>query len=131
MAAGRLRRWAAALKRDVLALWFAYRHPGTPLAAKLLAMLIVAYALSPIDLIPDFVPVLGYLDELILLPGAIYLAIKLIPGHVLQQCRAQAAAWDAGQNSRPRSYAAAAVIVLIWVALGWLIWRGAAGLWDR
>jgi uncharacterized membrane protein YkvA (DUF1232 family) len=131
VAAGRLRRWAAALKRDVLALWFAYRHPCTPLVAKLLAMLIVAYALSPIDLIPDFVPVLGYLDELILLPGAIYLAIKLIPAHVLQQCRAQAAARDVGQDCRPRSYAAAAVIVSIWMALGWLIWRGAAGLWDR
>lgn len=129
MVGGRLRQWAAALKRDVLALWFAYRHPGTPLIAKILAMLIVAYTLSPIDLIPDFVPVLGYLDELVLLPGAIYLAIKLIPADVLAQCRRQAATWDATHNARPKSYTAAAVIVLIWLALAWLIWRIAARLW--
>jgi uncharacterized membrane protein YkvA (DUF1232 family) len=129
VAAGRLRGWAAALKRDVAALWFAYRHPGTPLIAKIAAMLIVAYVLSPIDLIPDFVPVLGYLDELILLPGAIYLAIKLIPADVLAECRRRAAAWDAGSTLRPKSYAAAAVIVLIWLALAWLIWRLGARLW--
>ena len=90
MAAGRLRRWAGALKRDTTALWFACWHPGTPRVVKILALLIVAYALSPIDLIPDFVPVLGYVDELILLPAAIYLAIKLMPADVLAQCRSQA-----------------------------------------
>jgi len=130
VAGGRLRRWAAALQQDAAALWFAYRHPRTPLVAKILAILIVAYALSPIDLIPDFVPVLGYLDELILLPGAITLAIKLIPADVLAECRRQAAARDLGSALRPKSYAAAAVVVLIWLALAWLIWRLAASLWH-
>ena len=74
--------WAAALTREVIALWFASRDPRTPLAAKVLALLVVAYALSPIDLIPDFIPVLGYLDEVVLLPGAIYLILKLIPAQV-------------------------------------------------
>ena len=119
----RLRQWAAALRRDVLALWFACRDPRTPLVAKLLVMLIVAYALSPIDLIPDFVPLLGYLDELILLPGAIYLAIKLVPGPVLEDSRARAAACSEVRRARPRSYLAAAVIVLLWVMLAWLAWR--------
>jgi uncharacterized membrane protein YkvA (DUF1232 family) len=130
-AGSRLRRWAAALQRDAAALWFAYRHPRTPRLAKIVAMLIVAYALSPIDLIPDFVPVLGYLDELILLPGAIWLAIRLIPADVLAECRRQAAARAAGSALRPKSYAAAAVIVLIWLALAWLIWRIAVGLWRK
>jgi uncharacterized membrane protein YkvA (DUF1232 family) len=129
VAGGRLRRWAAALQQDAAALWFACRHPRTPLVAKILAILIVAYALSPIDLIPDFVPVLGYLDELILLPGAIYLAIKLIPADVLAECRRQAATRDLGSILRPKSYAAAAVVVLIWLTLAWLIWRIAVGLW--
>lgn len=129
MPPGRLRQWAARVRRDVLALWFACRHPGTPLVAKVLALSIVAYALSPIDLIPDFVPVLGYLDELILLPGALYLVIKLVPPDVLAQCRAQAAAWDAAGKLRPTSYTAAAVIVLTWLALAWLLWRLARRLW--
>jgi uncharacterized membrane protein YkvA (DUF1232 family) len=131
VAGGHLRRWATALRQDAAALWFACRHPGTPLVAKILSMLIVAYALSPIDLIPDFVPVLGYLDELILLPGAIYLAIKLIPADVLAECRRQAAARAAGSTLRPKSYAAAAVIVLIWLTLAWLIWSIAIGLWHE
>jgi uncharacterized membrane protein YkvA (DUF1232 family) len=120
---GRLRRWAAALKRDVLALWFCYRDPRTPLVAKVLAMLIVAYALSPIDLIPDFIPVLGYLDDLILLPAAVYFALRLIPSAVLEDSRVQAAGWLAARKAKPVSYAAAGVIVLIWLALGWLLLR--------
>jgi uncharacterized membrane protein YkvA (DUF1232 family) len=120
---GRLRRWAAALKRDVLALWFCYRDPRTPLVAKVLAMLIVAYALSPIDLIPDLIPVLGYLDDLILLPAAVYVALRLIPSAVLEDSRAQAADWLAARKAQPVSYAAAGVIVLIWLALGWLLLR--------
>jgi uncharacterized membrane protein YkvA (DUF1232 family) len=123
---GRLRRWAGALQRDVLALWFAYRDPRTPRIAKLLAMLIVGYALSPIDLIPDFVPVLGYLDELLLLPGAIYLAVRLVPEPVMRDSRARAAAWVDARNAAPRSYLAAAIIVLIWLGLAWLAWRLAA-----
>ncbi len=121
---GRLRRWAAALKRDVLALWYCCRDPRTPLTAKLLAMLIVGYALSPIDLIPDFIPVLGLLDDLILLPVAIYFTLKLIPAEVLEDSRAQAADWLAKQRPKPVIGVAAAVIVLVWLVLAWLLWRG-------
>ena len=85
-----LRRRARAIKRDTLALYLAARHPGTPWYAKALAVFIVGYALSPIDLIPDFIPVLGYLDDVILLPIAIVLCIRLIPVHVLDDCRAAA-----------------------------------------
>ena len=126
----RLRQWAAGLKRDVFALWYAYRDPRTPLIAKLAAMLIVAYALSPIDLIPDFVPLLGYLDELILLPGAIYLALKLIPAAVLEECRARASAEMDARDGKPNRYIAAVIIVLIWLALTWLAWRLLAPLWT-
>lgn len=73
-----LRRWARQLKRDVLALWFARRHPQTPWHAKALGAFVVAYALSPIDLIPDFIPVLGFLDDVILLPGLIWLTLRLL-----------------------------------------------------
>jgi uncharacterized membrane protein YkvA (DUF1232 family) len=125
---GRLRRWAAALKRDVLALWHCYRDPRTPLAAKLLAILIVAYALSPIDLIPDFIPLIGYLDELILLPVAIYFTLKLIPVEVLEDSRARAAKRIDTPLPKAVSYVAAAVIVLLWLALAWFLWRGVAGL---
>lgn len=128
---GRLRSWAAALKRDVLALWYCYRDPRTPLIAKLIAMLIVAYALSPIDLIPDFIPLIGYLDELILLPAAIYLTLKLIPAQVLEDGRARAADRLASHRPKPVSYVAAAVIVLLWLALAWLLWLGVADLLAR
>jgi uncharacterized membrane protein YkvA (DUF1232 family) len=123
----RVRQWARALRRDVLALWFAYRDPRTPFAARMAAMLIVAYALSPIDLIPDFIPILGYLDELILLPAAIYLVLRMVPGEVLEASRAQAAAWIEANKATPRSYLAAAAIVALWVALLWTLWRLFAG----
>ena len=129
--AGRLREWARGLKRDVLALWFAYRDPRTPLPAKLVAMLIVAYALSPIDLIPDFIPVLGYLDELILLPGAIFLVLKLIPDDILAAARERASQWLAGGHAKPRNWVAAGVIVLIWMALLWFAWAALAARLRR
>jgi uncharacterized membrane protein YkvA (DUF1232 family) len=120
-----LRHHARAIKRDTLALYLAARHPATPWCAKALALLIVGYALSPIDLIPDFIPVLGYLDDVILLPAGILICIRLIPAHVLEECRAQAAASFAA--GRPVSRTAAVVIVLIWLALLILIsiwiWR--------
>ena len=122
----RLRLWAAALKREVMTLWFACRDPRTPWYARVLAMLIVAYALSPIDLIPDFIPVLGYLDELILLPVGIYLVLKLVPAEALADARARAQAWVDSRKSKPRNWIAAAAIVLVWVAVLWaaflLIW---------
>lgn len=104
-------------------LWFVGRHPRVPFLPRLLVVVTVAYAFSPIDLIPDFIPVLGYLDELVLLPLAIYLTLKLIPDDVLAECRAQSEAYLGQPRSRPRSYAAAVVIVLLWVLALLLLWR--------
>jgi len=119
----RLRTWARGLKREAHALALAARHPATPWPAKLVAGLVVAYALSPIDLIPDVIPLLGYLDDLILLPIGIALAIRLIPPEVLAECRAQAAAAPARLTSR----LGAALIVALWLlAAGlaaWWLWR--------
>lgn len=122
---GRLKAWAQRLKAQLVALWFCARHPRTPFYAKALAMALVAYAFSPIDLIPDFIPVLGYLDELILLPIGIWLVLKLVPGDVMAECREQATRWLDDGQARPRSYIAAALIVLIWLAALWLAWRWA------
>lgn len=118
----RLKRWAAELRAQVVTLWFCRRDPRTPLAAKLMAALVVAYALSPIDLIPDFIPVLGYLDDLILVPLGIYLTLRLIPPPVLVDARREADAWLAQQRAKPRSYWAAAFIVTIWVAVAYWAW---------
>ena len=109
---GRLRVWARNLKRDVVALWLAARDPRVPWYAKLLAGAVAAYALSPIDLIPDFVPVLGYLDDLLIVPAGIWLAMQLIPGDVLTDLRKKAEA----RSERPTSVAAAVIVALIWIA---------------
>ena len=103
------------LKTETHALYLAARHPHTPWYAKLLVAGIVAYAFSPIDLIPDFVPVLGYLDDLVLIPLGIAIAIKLIPQSVLAECRARAQ--DAAASGKPTSRIAAAVIVGTWLLL--------------
>ncbi|MFL6696932.1 MAG: YkvA family protein [Vitreoscilla sp.] len=115
---GKLKSWARRVKRDGVTLWFACKHPGTPWYAKALGVFVVGYALSPIDLIPDFIPVLGYLDDVLLLPGLIWLAIRLLPAKVLVECRNDADAWIETQGARPRSRVAAVVIVLLWVAAG-------------
>ena len=120
----RLREWARRLKRQVMLLWFAARHPLTPWLARLVAVAVVAYALSPIDLIPDFIPVIGYLDDLILLPLGILLAIRLLPAAVREDCARQADAWAQSHAPRPTSRGAAVLIVLLWLALA-----GAAGYW--
>ncbi|NPV00119.1 MAG: DUF1232 domain-containing protein [Brevinematales bacterium] len=112
-----LKARAAAIKRDVTALYFALKHPGTPWVAKVLAGLTAGYALSPIDLIPDFIPVLGLLDDLILLPGMIVLTVSLIPKDVMDECRARAETAPMMKNS----YLAMGIIILIWVGLGFLI----------
>ncbi len=117
-------QWARRIKRDALMLWFARRHPDTPLLAKALCFLAVAYALSPIDLIPDFIPVLGYLDDALLLPALIWLAVRLLPPQVIATCRAQAEAWMSAHEARPSSYVGAAFIVMVWIAVGWLFWTG-------
>jgi uncharacterized membrane protein YkvA (DUF1232 family) len=106
---------ARQLKAEVYALYLAYRDPRVPWYAKVLAACVVGYALSPIDLIPDFIPVLGYLDDLVLIPLGIALTLRLIPPEVLDECRARARAELA--EGKPVTRAAAAVIVAIWVGL--------------
>ena len=114
----RLRRWIDEARRDVIALYLAARDPRVPRLAKILALATAAYALSPIDLIPDFIPILGYLDDLILVPLAIYLTVRLIPVDVMADLRAQA---EARMAAKPVSLAGAAIVVCIWIALAVLI----------
>lgn len=114
-----LRERAQKLKRDVPAVFLALKDPDTPAAAKILAGVTVAYALSPVDLIPDFVPVLGYLDDVILLPTLIALTIHLIPGDVWEKCRAKSEnMWEDG---KPKKWYYTVPIVLIWLAVLWFI----------
>lgn len=120
----RLRTWARRMKRDVAAVWFAARDPRTPKSVRLLALAVTAYALSPIDLIPDFIPVLGYLDDVILVPLGIWLIVRLLPETVLADARARA---DALTDRLPRVAAMAALFILVWLAgaaaFGWWLWR--------
>lgn len=118
----RLKAWARELKFDLIALWYCQSHPDTPLLAKGLTIFVVGYAFSPIDLIPDFIPVLGYLDDLIIVPAGIYLAIRLIPPHVLAEGRTFARDWEAQQKGRPPNWIAAALIVFAWLGLAWTGW---------
>ena len=119
----RIKEWARAIRRDVHALWLAARDPRTPWYAKAFALAIAAYALSPIDLIPDFIPILGYLDEVILLSLAIMLAVQLMPPDLLMTEHRVAATKAEG---KPVSHAGAVVIVTVWllmaVALIWWLW---------
>ncbi|QDE98650.1 YkvA family protein [Myxococcus xanthus] len=111
---------AQELKRETVVLVIAMRRPDVPWHAKLLAALVVAYAFSPIDLIPDFIPVLGYLDDLVLLPLGILLVRRLIPPAVLEECRAQV---QREEGRKKTSWAAAIVIILLWVSLGMFLVR--------
>jgi len=117
---------ARGLKREVYALYFAVRDPRVPWYAKALATAIVAYAFSPIDLIPDFIPVLGYLDDLVLIPLGVMAVRSMIPDTVLAECQERAKALE----RKPRNWAAAAIIVAIWltvavVATYWVVsWIG-------
>jgi uncharacterized membrane protein YkvA (DUF1232 family) len=119
----RLRDWARLIKRDVHALYLARRDPRVPWYAKALAALVAGYALSPIDLIPDFIPVLGYLDDVILVPLGIAAVIRLIPPEVMAEHREMAAA----AQERPISRAAAITVIAAWVAAAvacvWLVVR--------
>ncbi len=109
-----IRQWAKSLKTEIHALYLACRDPRVPWFAKAIAIFVVAYALSPIDLIPDFVPVFGYLDDLIIVPLGILLARRLIPAEVMEECRA-AALLD-NRWTRPRNWIAGGAIAVIWVA---------------
>ena len=119
----RLKVWAKKLKRDGVTLWFAVKDAATPWYAKALGIFVVAYALSPIDLIPDFIPVLGYLDDVILLPGLIWLAIRLIPAEVLVACRERADHWISTSGAKPKSLLGAFLILGLWAALSYWLWR--------
>jgi len=119
----RARQWARIVRRDVHAIYLAARDPRVPWYAKALAACVAGYALSPIDLIPDFIPVLGYLDDLVIVPLGILAVVRLIPPDILAQHRAAALA----AQDKPASRAAAAVIVSIWlgatVLAAWLAYR--------
>ncbi|MDQ0032390.1 uncharacterized membrane protein YkvA (DUF1232 family) [Variovorax boronicumulans] len=117
-----LKSWARRIKRDGVALWFAGKNPRTPWYAKALGVFVVAYALSPIDLIPDFIPVLGYVDDVMLLPALIWLTIRLLPPEVLAECRSQAEEWMQTKGSKPSSRAGALLVVAVWLAMGVAAW---------
>jgi uncharacterized membrane protein YkvA (DUF1232 family) len=120
-----LKLWARAIKRDVVALWLAARDPRVPWYAKVAAGAVAAYALSPIDLIPDFIPILGYLDDLIIVPLGILLAVKLVPAGLMAEFRAEAA-----RRSVPSSRAGLALVVAVWIVVAavlvWFFWPEAA-----
>jgi uncharacterized membrane protein YkvA (DUF1232 family) len=110
----RLKRWSGRLKAELYALYLAYRDPRVPLYARVFAACVVGYAFSPIDLIPDPIPVLGYLDDLVLIPLGIALAIRMIPAPVLAECREKA---RQVAKEKPTNWVAAAVIVVVWLSL--------------
>jgi uncharacterized membrane protein YkvA (DUF1232 family) len=115
----RAKLWAKRLKREVVALWIAARDPRVPVTAKLVAGSVAAYALSPVDLIPDFIPILGYLDDLILVPLGIMLAVKLVPQALMAEFREQAAL----REGRPTSRTGLIAILAIWLlCLIFVVW---------
>jgi uncharacterized membrane protein YkvA (DUF1232 family) len=108
-------RWkegARELRKDIYTLYYAYKDPRVPWCAKALAAAVVAYAASPIDLIPDFIPVIGYLDDLIIVPLGIIIALKTVPKHVLEECRAKAE--SANAQGKLRNWYSAFIIIVIW-----------------
>lgn len=111
-----LKAWAAKLRRDVLALYLAAKHPDVPWYAKWVAAGVAAYALSPIDLVPDFIPVLGYIDDMIIVPIGMTIAMQLIPNTIMQECRAKA-----DTMTIPKSLVGALVIVTLWLAFAFWI----------
>ena len=123
-----LRQRARALKVETLALYLVARDPRVPWYARLFVAAVVAYALSPIDLIPDFVPVLGYLDDLILVPLGLALAVRMVPPDVLEECRARAR--EELASNRPRSRGAMVAIVGVWVLCAVLVvWLAVRAFW--
>lgn len=110
-----LKSWARSLKTQTIALYLAARDPRTPFFAKVIAWFVVAYALSPIDLIPDFIPVLGYLDDAVIVPVGICIVLRLIPEKIMEDARLRAKTLEAAD--KPKCYPAAVAIVLIWLAV--------------
>lgn len=114
-----LKQRAQRLKKDIPAVFLALKHKDTPVLAKIVVAITVGYALSPVDFIPDFIPVLGYLDDVILLPALIALTVKLIPNGVFEQCRTESE--NMWENGKPKKWYYAVPIVLVWVLIAWLI----------
>lgn len=115
---------SGSIRRNVHALWFAVRHPDVPLIAKVVIGLVVAYALSPIDLVPDFIPVLGWLDDLLLIPLGLWIAIRLIPVDIWRECQARA---RKDRRRLGKSIAAAGVILVAWIGIVLLVMWLATG----
>ena len=111
------------LKVELLAVWFAYRDPRTPWYAKIWSALVAGYAFSPIDLIPDFIPIIGYLDDALIVPLGIMIAIKLIPKEVMADTRIKAKDWIEQRKQKPQNKTMAVLIVLLWILLFSLIVR--------
>ena len=122
-----LQQWAKQAKQDAVMLWFAYRHPLTPVMVKIISALAVAYALSPIDLIPDFIPVIGYLDELILLPCMVWLAMKLIPTDVKNACRQDAIDWLETHQGKPINRWGILLVGAVWLICLVLLYQWLVG----
>ncbi|KPL58372.1 YkvA family protein [Rossellomorea vietnamensis] len=116
----KLKNYAKTVKQDLIVLYLSYKDPRTPLHAKMLAICVVAYAFSPIDLIPDFIPLIGYLDDLILVPIGIILTLKWIPSEVLEEKRKQARHMQ--KSDSPTNWFVGAVFILIWVLVA--VWIG-------
>jgi uncharacterized membrane protein YkvA (DUF1232 family) len=113
---------AREIKRNIFVLYLAYKDPRVPWYAKLFTICVVAYAFSPIDLIPDFIPVIGYLDDLIIVPLGIKMAIKMIPPAVIEDCRAKAE--ELRNKGKPKNWLTGALFILIWLLVA--IWLGNA-----
>ncbi|MBD0380978.1 YkvA family protein [Paenibacillus sedimenti] len=111
----KLKAWAKNLKRQVFVLYFAYKDARTPWCAKLFSIFVVAYAFSPIDLIPDFIPVLGYLDDLILIPLGVMLTLKMMPKAVIEESRAKAE--ERMRSGKPKNWFVGSIIIIIWVVI--------------
>jgi uncharacterized membrane protein YkvA (DUF1232 family) len=123
------KQWAKRLKTEIYALYLAYKDPRTPWYARVFAAVVVGYAFSPIDLIPDPIPVLGYLDDLVLLPVGAALAIKLIPQDILVECRQQAQVKIS--ENKPTNWTATVVIIAIWLLLAGLAVLGLVNIFAK
>jgi uncharacterized membrane protein YkvA (DUF1232 family) len=117
-----IHHWAKRVKQDSVMLWFACRHPQTPWLAKTIAAFAVAYALSPIDLIPDFIPVFGYLDDALLLPAMVWLAVRCLPDVVKEECQGQAQAWIQTHDAKPVSRWGIVWVLSMWAVFSYLLW---------
>ncbi|MEN8272697.1 DUF1232 domain-containing protein [Acinetobacter seifertii] len=112
-----LKEWAKRLRKQIVMLWFASRHPQMPWLPKVIAVVAVAYAFSPIDLIPDFIPIFGFVDDAIILPILIWLALRFTPEQVIFDAEQQANEWLEEHEKAPRNYLVAVLIILIWITL--------------